>query len=348
MIDNPTPTGNDGSVESESTTDQLLVAIRNAAGRPDIGWAEPPRPLRGGFWAEIWQVRLDRGPLASGPLVARVMPNPVVAARETAVQAHLASAGFPTPAVRLSAPPGPDLDRAWMLMDLAPGAPLLDGLSGPRAIAGLPRNARALPDQLASHAAHLHTIDPAPLRKRLGAEVDTGDEVGDQLAGIRAQAESVGAATIVAAIDRVANRRPADDTVVICHGDLHPFNILAHRRGDTVLDWSSALLAHPAHDLAYTRLLLANPPIPAPAPLRPFIVAAGRSLARRFVATYHRRSGRSVPDRLVEWHTDLHGLRILTEIATWRAAGELDRRSDHPFVGLIDLLEGRLLDSNST
>ena len=58
---------------------------------------------------------------------------------------------------------------------------------------------------------------------------------------------------------------------VVCHGDLHPFNLLADGEQVTVLDWSAALLAPRAHDIAVTTLLLRratpacprHPPLPA-------------------------------------------------------------------------------------
>ncbi len=47
---------------------------------------------------------------------------------------------------------------------------------------------------------------------------------------------------------------------VICHGDLHPFNILAGSGQVTVLDWSAALLAPRAHDVAFTTWTVSEPP----------------------------------------------------------------------------------------
>ena len=53
-----------------------------------------------------------------------------------------------------------------------------------------------------------------------------------------------------------------------------------------MLDWTAARIAHPAYDLAFTRLLLANPPLHAPRPLRPVINAAARRMAKRILTTY--------------------------------------------------------------
>ena len=76
-----------------------------------------------------------------------------------------------------------------------------------------------------------------------------------------------------------AGRPPSVSTTVICHGDLHPFNLLVDDNGDvTVVDWTAAIRAEPAYDVAFTAMLLANPPLDAPvpsSPLRPLGRAAG-------------------------------------------------------------------------
>lgn len=316
-------------------TNGLLAAIRAEAGSPSLEWARAPVPLTGGFWAELWRVELATDePVLGGDLVARVMPDPEVAARETAVQAHLAERGYPTPAVRLHGAPGPELDRAWMLMDHARGLPMIDDLSGIGAIARLPRLARAMPDQLARCAAGLHTLDPGPLRSTL---LDA-----DPLPRLHALAGTLDRPDLVAVADWLEHTRPAAGAMVFCHGDLHPFNVLTHTDGDTVLDWSSAIIAEPESDLAFTHLLLANPPLVAPPPLRPAIAAAGRALARRFVRTYERLAGAPVPPDRLGWYVDLHALRVVAEVASWQADDSPDRRPGHPYHLLAPTLSRRL------
>lgn len=331
------------SIEGATDHDRLLAAIRIAADRPDLGWAEPPRSVSGGFWAEILRVRLVGAPFGGRDLIMRIMPEADVAARETAVQSHLASVGFPTPAVHLSAPPGPDLDRAWMLMDLARGAPLLNSLSARSAVTMLPRLATALPDQLARHAATLHRIDVGSLIE--SSKVRVG--VDDLLDETRAHAERVQAHRLVAALDRLAGDRPPagqDEAVSICHGDLHPFNVLSHAEGDTVLDWTNARVTNPAFDVAHTRLLLTHPPLVGPGPVKPLIGLAGRMLARRFERTYRRLSNRPLDERQLEWHQELHRMRILTEVASWRHRGRNPEHADHPYGTMASSIDGGLLD----
>jgi aminoglycoside phosphotransferase (APT) family kinase protein len=317
------------------TTNSLLAAIRTAADNTDLNWAAPPQPLTGGFWAQMWKINLTGDAALTGDLVARVMPDPAIAARETAVQTYLASAGYPTPTVHISAPPGPDLDQAWMLMDHAPGAPLLTGLSGPTAIARLPRFARTLPDQLARHAATLHRMDPSPIAEQLHPDHTDGDDIDDLLRRVHDQAATIDRADLTRATDHLNQHRPPTDVSVICHGDLHPFNILTHGDGDTVLDWSASLVADPAYDIAFTRLLLANPPLTAPAPLRHAINLAGRALAHRFATTYTRAAQAGLDPDQLHWYGQLHALRILTEVATWHAHDELANHPNHPFLNLV-------------
>lgn len=342
-------------MDSPTTLDQLLNAIRATAGHADLTWADAPNPLTGGFWAQMWRVRLDGAPPElSGDLVARVMPDARAAARETVVQDQLARAGFATPAVRLAATAGPDLDRAWMLMDFASGEPLLANLSGASALLRLPQIARGMPDRLATIAATLHAVDPTPVATAL-RELDTdaggtgasggGDEVAVRLARLGDQVRGFDLADLVELTEWLEHRRPVGGRRVVCHSDLHPFNVLSAPDGDTVVDWSGALVAPPAFDLAFTSLLLGHPPLAAPRGVQPVVNLAGRALARRFLRTYAVRSGVPIPADELEWYTLLHILRILTEVATWQAHGELDDHAGHPFLSLREPLTARVAAS---
>ncbi|MDG2111001.1 MAG: hypothetical protein P8N02_00110, partial [Actinomycetota bacterium] len=134
----------------------------------------------------MWRLRLtttDTG--LRGDLVARVMPDPEVATRETTVQGHLAENGYPTPRIRLASGPTAQLDRSWMLMDLAEGQPLLRDLSGARALLALPRLVKEMPVRLARHAVALHSIDSAELD-------DEGDQIVQLLRRYQDQCVEVG------------------------------------------------------------------------------------------------------------------------------------------------------------
>jgi aminoglycoside phosphotransferase (APT) family kinase protein len=120
---------------------------------------------------------------------------------------------------------------------------------------------------------------------------------------------------------------------VTCHGDLHPFNVLIDERGRiTVLDWSTALLAPRALDVAFTTLVLSNPPLELPSPMQPLARGAGRGLARRFLRQYQQRSGHVVEHATIAWFQAFVCLRALAETSSWAHDGILESRAGHPWL----------------
>ncbi|MGQ0830870.1 MAG: phosphotransferase [Microthrixaceae bacterium] len=314
--------------------EDLLRVLRGATDSPLLRFASPPVPLRGGFWAELVSFSLAGAPPGwDHPLVARLMPDAATAAKEMAVQAEVAASGFPTPQVRLSGGPDAGLGRAFMVMDLAAGAPLLSGLAGGSAIARLPSLARSLPATLADAMARLHALDAAPVRRRLEAHGSPALDVTTFLGALIDAAASAGRDDLAAAGRWLTDHPPAPAPEVVCHGDLHPFNVLVDDAGRaTVLDWSASLLGPAAYDVAFTSLLLAEPPLALPRAARPPVRAVARALSRRFVRHYERVSGAPVDPASLRWHEGVVCLRSLVEVATWAAAGELDDRRGHPWL----------------
>jgi len=85
-----------------------------------------------------------------------------------------------------------------------------------------------------------------------------------------------------------------------------------------VLDWTAGQLAHPAFDLAFTHLLLANPPLAAPKALRPIINTAARRLANRFINTYRKIGPHPSDNDTLDWYRRLHACRIITDLTAWQ------------------------------
>ena len=82
---------------------RLLRVLRTVTGRPALAYARAPEALSGGFWAELLAFSLTDPPKGwARELVARVMPDPGLARKETVMQGAVAAAGYPTPAVRAS------------------------------------------------------------------------------------------------------------------------------------------------------------------------------------------------------------------------------------------------------
>src|SRR5260370_42593483 len=89
--------------------------------------------MRGGFGGVIFSFSLANPPDGwPAELVARLMPDPSTARKETIVQSAVAAAGFPTPFVRASGGPDRGIGQAFMVMDRAAGGPLLSRRDGGR------------------------------------------------------------------------------------------------------------------------------------------------------------------------------------------------------------------------
>ena len=147
---------------------RLLGVLRSATGTPDLEYERRPQPMRGGFWAQLFAFSLVNPPAGwPAELVARLMPDPGSARKETVVQGAVAAAGFPTPFVRATGGPDDGLGQAYMIMDRAVGGPAISGLDGGLAPAAVPGLLRRIPDLLATSMARLHALDPGLVRGEL-------------------------------------------------------------------------------------------------------------------------------------------------------------------------------------
>lgn len=323
-----------------TTTDSLLAAIRYRTGIVDLQWARPPLPLSGGFWAEMYDVELlDPTELLTGRLVARIMPDPVTATFETTVQRHVHRRGLSVPAVRAAAGPGEQLDRAWMLMNHASGQPLLDGLSATNAVRQVPTLLRRLPRLLAEAAANVHRCPTDGLEDELGARAHRAD-IDDFLQRVAQQADSIDRHDLADTAHHLATRSPT--TRVICHGDLHPFNLLVEGEQWILVDWSAAVIADPHYDLAFTTLMLSNPPLGGPTPVRAAARIIGTRLANRFLHHYQQLTSKPIDTDRLAWGRQVHALRALVELSTWEAQGTSNTHVGHPWFALRPHLEAQL------
>ena len=129
------------------------------------------------------------------------------------------------------------LGAPFVLMDRLPGIPLI--------AAGLVGMDRALLDaQLC-----LHGLDPGPLTRALGDAVS----FEGYLTRFERRVDQGALDGLRAAMRWLRDRRPPPAALAICHGDLHPLNILVeHGRVTGVLDWPNVVVSDPAFDLAAT------------------------------------------------------------------------------------------------
>jgi aminoglycoside phosphotransferase (APT) family kinase protein len=294
-----------------------------------------PSPLGGGFWAAMYRLEL-RGQPAGVPaqVVLRVAPDSAMGAKEAAVQQAVGEQGYPTPRVRLAPRDDVTLGGSWSITDFVAGKPPLEGLDGAAALRRVPSLLRAMPDQLARVMAQLHALDPGPATRAVHtAAPSVSWTIDDLLPGFERGALALNRHDLVDAVRALAERRPAERDTVICHGDLHPFNLLVDpAQHVTVIDWTGALRAEPAFDVAFTALLLANPPLDARGLLARVVGPVGNAIARRFRSRYRRANpGARLED--LGWYRALHGVRILIEDASLTAQHG-DGANGHPFQSL--------------
>jgi aminoglycoside phosphotransferase (APT) family kinase protein len=309
----------------ESTIETVLRDVWSTVEVKDL------RPLVGGQWATMAHLRLAGQPGGiPDDVVLRVAPDAAMGAKELAVQAAANDAGIVTPRVHLSGEAGGPLIGAWSVMDLALGEPLIADLDGAAAIRRLPSLLRQLPRVLADTMANIHRIDPRAVTHRVRVVSPSVALSVDELwAHLRAASGALADDELTGALERLHDTRPVQRGGVLCHGDLHPLNLLVDGDTVTVLDWTAAFVAPPAYDVAFTWLLLRHPPLVAPVALRSAIGAGAAVLARRFVHRY-RQAAPTADLGDIDWYAGLHAARVLIDLASWQRDGD-PRAEHHPW-----------------
>ena len=313
--------------------EELIGVLQSTTGRPDLTYDRQPEPMQGGFWAELFSFSLANPPEGwPAELVARLMPDPGTARKETIMQSAVAAAGFPTPIVRASGGPDAGLGSAFMVMDRAAGRPALSGLDGAPTPAAVRRLLRQIPELLAGSMARLHALDPDLVRAELEQVRGTPVTVAGLVSMLARFAAHFGRPDLVGVARWLTDHPPAPAPDVICHGDLHPFNLLADGARVTVLDWSTSLLAPRAYDVAFTSVLLSEPALRVPGWQRPLVRLLGGLLARRFVRGYQRQTTVTVEPGELRWHQAVVCLRALVEAASWVHQGVVGAHAGHPWL----------------
>jgi aminoglycoside phosphotransferase (APT) family kinase protein len=331
------------TVNDDVLPDQLLTVLRSVTGTPSLAYSRPPARLTGGFWAELVGFSLTEPPDGwPRDLVARLMPNANTALKETVIQRAVAAAGFPTPAVRAAGGPDDGLGRAFMVMDRASGAPLLSGLSATGALGRGRALLGEIPRLLAATMAQLHALDPELVRGKLDDSGAAIVSVSSMLAVMRQRAAEFGRPDLVQAAQWLIDHPAPATPEVICHGDLHPFNLLLDGSRVTLLDWSTAVLASRSYDVACTSLALSEAALEVPGWLRPPLRWIGRRIAGRFVRSYQRSSGVSIDQAELAWHQTAMRLRALVEMSGWVHSGQQSSHADHPWLASGPAFAARL------
>jgi aminoglycoside phosphotransferase (APT) family kinase protein len=150
-------------------------------------------------------------------------------------------------------------------------------LVGPSMLEQIARNPLAI-DRLADEFAGLH----AAMHRA------AGDGLLDHKTELRRMVQRAGDALPPAAAAAALRRLEAlPDGRSICHGDMHPGNVLMTARGPVVIDWMTSSCGRPAGDVARTLFLLRDSVVPG------YLSAVRRGLVtlarRRFASVYLRR-----------------------------------------------------------
>lgn len=307
---------------------KLLAALRRHAQAPHLAYAVPPAPLAGGFWAQLYTFRLAQAPPElSGGLVLRVMPaSDEEARREATAQAAVAAAGFSAPRVHFHGGRNNGLGFPYIVMSHVAGGT-------PRAGLSWSEKAR-LPMLLAETLARLHALDAQPFAQALAGAGWPLQTIGldAALAGLAERTAPLATDGYAAGLAWLNSHRPAPGPRAVCHGDLHPLNLLiADGRVSSLLDWSHALLADPEYDIAYAAQLLAWWPLTGSRLQRGLLKhLLGRPAAWQFIRTYQGLRPFDA-DRYL-WHEALHAFRLLVRVARARAGITLPALSPrHPW-----------------
>jgi aminoglycoside phosphotransferase (APT) family kinase protein len=134
---------------------------------------------------------------------------------------------------------------------------------------------------------------------------------------VRAAAPRVGvsAAEVLAA-------QPTGGPMVLCHGDLHPSNVILTVDGPMVVDWFDTGRGDPIADIARSTLLISPDADASPSHLAG---AASPELRRKLTDTYLAAHGDVDEDRLARWRAVLAVARVAEGVAAagligvWRA-----------------------------
>ena len=294
------------SRSDEEIAERLLAYLRGACGQPKLDYARPPRAITGGFDTRIFGFRLTGAPPElSVPLILRLYASdddPLRARWESVVQSTVVSLGYPAPRVLFESIESTALGGAFLVMERLPGTPMLKASTPVEVLLQAPRFRTSVPLILAEQQARLHSLDPEKLVEAVEAAGLPQDGVAaadvsrrrlsadSQLDQIRRRTESLNLAGLQPALQWLLENHPGEPREnVICHGDIHPLNILMKDGSVTgVVDWAMTVVADPASDVASTRVLLGLAPMSMPAIVDSVVSRLRPILVRRYTEAYAR------------------------------------------------------------
>jgi len=229
--------------------------------------------------------------------------------REARLQGWCAEHGYPAPAVLAVLPPGEVAAVPVEVMARVAGETMAAAMLTPGATSG------AMIYHLAGLAADLHAL---PLPQWASADDASWSVASRHLTLTRYLTSRGDAPELAAALKRVDHLAPRllNAEPVICHGDLHPLNVLVDGDRCGVIDWTESGLGDRHADLSRTCLIfewLAEG-------LLGVGFAGADALGAAFLDAYQRRHAVD-PDRLALWRPLhlLHGwaMAVGQESGSW-------------------------------
>jgi len=268
----------------------------------DLQFAEEPDQVTHGWETYIYTFRFKGDGLEpdwAQPLILRIYPGDDQeerAKQEAAVQRFAAERGYPAPRPLALETSDDALGHPFMIMERAPGVPMLDRMAGnPAAALGL---AALMAD---THVAlHRLPVDGCPLPSN-GSLVDrlfAGYE--DLLAQFGLELPKEAEEPLAWLKAHKAMVMPEE--LSLCHHDFHPLNIMVdddERVG--VIDWPGAALGDRHSDVARTLVLLRTAPIDPPRLIEKLMTRFGRGILIWLYLRRYRRELPLDPERLRYW-----------------------------------------------
>jgi aminoglycoside phosphotransferase (APT) family kinase protein len=214
-----------------------------------VDYEIPLSQLQGGYDTAIFKLKLKNVPTSlSGPLVLRVFRKahpPKQAIMESVIHNSLADQGFLVPYVYYACIDDKYLENQFMIMDFLNGVLLPTVFDQYTAIV------------LGKTHAALHNADSSQLKE----DMISGGFGGLQY-GIKGRLDQLAKASerlpwLEEIVFWLKENRPYEcEHPSICHGDFHPYNLLAKDGKVTaILDWSACRIADPAMDVASTLVI---------------------------------------------------------------------------------------------
>lgn len=243
-------------IAEDQITGSLISWLRNQVGSLGLSYAEAPTKIRGNETL-IYGFSLDSPPVEiSGELILRLFwrdADPERARREAATHAVLRDLGYPVPRVVLTCPDAAVLGAPFLVMERAAGRPMLDWYTK------FPHCLR-IADRVVALQRRLHTFDTERMRSAFaqhGVRLPLFD-LAASLERLSLRVSKPGLEWTRPGLDWLIEHQPAPASEpVICHGDLHPGNILGcDTEVSAVIDWSSVKVADAALDIGWTRQML--------------------------------------------------------------------------------------------